>query len=115
MTTSAKCIECKVLFDQNDDWNKRMCPDCTKEDKTRKSKESMAKQILKRSLASKSVVRECRFCSKKINGYYGKLYCSSTCSTKFWNITQDIVRTEEHIMRLHIKLEIWKVKLENIQ
>ena len=115
MKNSAKCIECKVTFDQGNEWNKRMCDKCGKEDKIRRYKETVKKcskkQSIKISLERKSIIKQCRFCTNLINAYYGKLYCSHTCRTKFNNIQKDILRTKGHIIRLEGKINVWEEKL----
>ena len=112
-----KCIECQAEFDQGDT-EKRLCVNCIDSDKTRRHveavKRGMDKQIIER-YEKRQITKKCRFCYKDFNGYYGKLYCSHTCRTKFWNIPDRIKATEEHIMRLHIKLEMLKSKMEAVQ
>ena len=112
-----KCIECQEEFDQGDT-EKRLCVNCVDSDKVRRRDEAiqrgMDKQILQRRL-ERQVTRKCRFCYKEFNGFHGRLYCSPTCRTKFWNIPDRIEATEAHIMRLHIKLEMLKSKMEAVQ
>jgi hypothetical protein len=112
-----KCIECQEEFDQGDT-EQRLCVNCIDSDKTRRHAEAvkrgMDKQILKRRLESQ-IIRNCRYCYKEFDGSHGRLYCSATCRTKFWNIPDRIEATEAHIMRLHIKLEMLKSKMEVVQ
>ena len=115
MNNSAKCIECRVTFDQGKEWNKRMCDKCIKEDKIRRHEEAakrgIKKQTMKISLERKSIIRKCRFCSNLVNAYYGRLYCSNTCRTKFNNMQKDILRTKDRIIRLQGRIKVWEKKL----
>ena len=109
----AKCIRCKIEFDQGMT-NLRLCADCKEKTHKESVKKGMDKQIKKRHEESQ-ITKKCRFCYKEFNGYYGRLYCSNTCRSKFWNLPDRIEATEDHIMRLHITLEMLKSKLHGIK
>tara|TARA_R110002126_G_scaffold23689_1_gene82788 strand:- start:37 stop:387 length:351 start_codon:yes stop_codon:yes gene_type:complete len=113
-TFYAKCIRCKTEFDQGIT-NSRLCSNYCKEKRHEESvKRGMDKQIKKRKLESQ-IIRKCRFCYKEFDGSHGRLYCSATCRTKFWNLPDRIEATEDHIMRLCITLEMLKSKLHGIK
>ena len=98
-----KCVKCKGNFDETLLTAKRVCTPCM--DKRHEDK----RQELKRKRAENRIseyVINCKFCKNDfISKTRQKMYCSDTCRSKFWNIPKDIIRTEEHIDRLILKVE----------
>ena len=98
-----KCVKCKGEFDETLLTAKRVCTPCM--DKRHEDK----RQELKRKRAENRIseyVINCKFCKNDfISKTRQKMYCSDTCRSKFWNIPKDIIRSEEHIDRLILKVE----------
>ena len=98
-----KCTVCKGNFDETLLTAKRVCTPCM--DKRHEGK----RQELKRKRATNRIseyVITCKYCKNDFISYsLQKIYCSDTCRSKFWTIPKDIVRTEEHVDRLILKIE----------
>jgi len=98
-----KCVKCKGNFDETLLTAKRVCTPCM--DKRHEDK----RQELKRKRAENRIseyVINCKFCKNDfISKTRQKMYCSDTCRSKFWNIPKDIIRSEEHIDRLILRIE----------
>ena len=98
-----KCVKCKGNFDETLLTAKRVCTPCM--DKRHEDK----RQELKRKRAENHIseyVINCKFCKNDfISKTRQKMYCSDTCRSKFWNIPKDIIRSEEHIDRLILRIE----------
>ena len=111
-----KCNRCKIEFDQGDT-NMQKCPSCTiihKEERKRASIERYnKKQIDIVSTQRKTIIKKCKFCKTDINAYYGRLFCTHTCRTKFGYIPENIQKTEKLIERLNLKINKLKAILTN--
>ena len=98
-----KCVKCKGEFDETLLTAKRVCTPCM--DKRYEDK----RQELKRKRAENHIseyVINCKFCKNDfMSNSKQRMYCSDTCRSKFWNIPKDIIRSEEHIDRLILRIE----------
>ena len=98
-----KCVKCKDEFDETSGTYRRICPPCMSQEKEdrriRLAKERNENKVLEH-------VINCKFCKNNfISKTPQKMYCSNTCRSKFWTIPKDIIRTEDRIDRLVLKLE----------
>ena len=98
-----KCVVCKGNFDETLLTAKRVCTPCMvkkHENKRLETKKTRAANHISEYMIT------CKFCKNDFMSYSKqRMYCSNTCSSKFWNIPKDIVRTEAHIDRLVLRIE----------
>ena len=98
-----KCTVCKGNFDETLLTAKRVCTPCM--DKRHEDKRHELKIKRAENHISEHVIT-CKFCKNDFISYSKqRMYCSDTCRSKFWTIPKDIVRAEEHVDRLILKIE----------
>ena len=95
-----KCVMCKGEFDETLLSSKRMCDPCTIQ------KQIDKKKRLRGDNKISEYVITCKMCKNNFISYsVQRMYCSHTCRSKYHNIPDMILATEEHIDRLVLKLE----------